>query len=636
MSSDPASLDGYAQRLAVETPEHVVLEYEIGGLGSRVLAALVDGFLLGLWLIALALVLKLFGTAILWTEITLVVGSFLSFWGYFFFFEAFRQGQTPGKRFAGIRVVADTGHPARVGPALIRGLLRMLDLFPPVLLLDAALMVLHPRAKRLGDMVAGTIVVRDRPEAVRPAPTTPEETAEAGAPELPEDEFRLLREFTQRAATLNPEARQRLATRLEARFAERYPARPPDALQFLAELYQAELTRRRGRFGFAQRGGGRAERFVARKQVRWDEFQQQATRAASEGLDSFSADALPEFAARYREITADLARARTYGAPVPVVQRLERLAAAGHNALYRDERTTARRIWRVLMRECPAAVVQARRAVLVAALAFGGPMLAGYLLIRDRPGLAGEVLPDGLLRRAEAGRTRRAQGLGYYEASRGERPLAAAFIITNNVKVAFVCFAGGVFAGVGSLFLLFWNGLSIGTTFGHFANMGLFSYIGLFTLAHGALELFAITVAGAAGLLLGLAVVAPGRWRRGDALVIQGRVAVRMVGAVVVMLAVAGTIEGFVSTGGGGVAYRAAMSLSSLAFLALYLANGWRYLRQHRRRVAAGPQRSRPGLNPARARRPGQIQPGVHPAPRAARPRAGRRNRQRRCRRRTP
>lgn len=595
MPSDQAPLATYAQRLAVETPEHVLLEYDIAGLGSRTLAGLIDFLVLILWLFAFGIVLDLVGGDGRWTSILMLLASFLGFWGYFLFFEALRQGQTPGKRRTGIRVISDTGHPIGFGAALVRNLLRVLDFFPPVLLLDAALMALHPRAKRLGDLVAGTIVVRDRPEAAAPEVSSPQETAEAGAPELTEEEFRLVREFTQRAATLSPEARLRLAGRLEARFADRYPVRPPDALQFLAGLYQSELARRRGRFGFTRKSGGRAEQFVVRKQARWGEFQRQAAHAASQGLDSFSASELPEFAARYREITADLARARTYKAAPSVIHRLERLAAAGHNALYRDERKTGRRIWSVLMRECPAAVIQAHRAVLIAALAFGGPMLAGYLLIRDRPALASEVIPDVMLRRAEAGRQRMAEGRGYYEASPGERPLAATAIITNNVKVAFVCFAGGVFAGIGSLLLLSWNGLSIGTTFGHFANMGLFSYIGLFTLAHGTLELFAITVAGAAGLLLGLAVVAPGRWRRSDALVIRGRVAIRMVGAVVVMLTVAGTIEGFVSTSQGGLAYRAAMSLSSLVFLGLYLANGWRYLKGMEPSRETGASLSGPG-----------------------------------------
>ena len=155
-----------------------------------------------------------------------------------------------------------------------------------------------------------------------------------------------------------------------------------------------------------------------------------------------------------------------------------------------------------------------------------------------------------------------------------DEALMASGIISNNVRVAVTCFAGGIFLGVGSLVLLAFNGLVIGASAGHFANVGLLDYLLEFIVGHGALELFAIWVAGAAGFLLGRSVIAPGDWRRADALVLSGRVAVRMVGAAAVLLVVAGLIEGFVSAGAGGFAFRFGVSAGSLVFLALYLLNG--------------------------------------------------------------
>ena len=86
----------------------------------------------------------------------------------------------------------------------------------------------------------------------------------------------------------------------------------------------------------------------------------------------------------------------------------------------------------------------------------------------------------------------------------------ASGIITNNVRVAIACFAGGIFLGVGSLVLLGFNGLVIGATAGHFANAGLLGYMLEFIVGHGLLELFAIWIAGAAGFLLGRSVLVPG------------------------------------------------------------------------------------------------------------------------------
>jgi uncharacterized membrane protein SpoIIM required for sporulation len=138
------------------------------------------------------------------------------------------------------------------------------------------------------------------------------------------------------------------------------------------------------------------------------------------------------------------------------------------------------------------------------------------------------------------------------------------------------CFAGGIFLGVGSLVLLAFNGLSIGAFAGHFANVGLLDYLLNFILGHGALELFAIWVAGAAGFLLGRSVVAPGQLSRADALVVSGRVAVRMLGATTLLLVVAGIVEGFISAGGVGLGARLGASAASLVLLAVYLGNGVR------------------------------------------------------------
>jgi uncharacterized membrane protein SpoIIM required for sporulation len=222
-------------------------------------------------------------------------------------------------------------------------------------------------------------------------------------------------------------------------------------------------------------------------------------------------------------------------------------------------------------------VIEARRYVLIAFLTFIVPAAAGFMVLHERPGLAVELLPDVMLRRAEAGRARQAGGRGYVEVAPEDRALMASGIITNNVRVSVACFAGGVFLGVGSLILLAYNGLAIGAFAGHFANVGLLGYLLTFILGHGALELFAIWVAGAAGFLLGRSIVAPGTLSRSDALVVSGRVAVRMVGATGVLLVIAGLIEGFISAGGYSVGVRLVASAVSLALLGAYLVSGVRF-----------------------------------------------------------
>ncbi len=570
----------FRQHMEVETPEHVVLDLEIAGVGSRLLAAVIDTAVLGGLTVVVTLLLLVLAEIGLvptgpWVSAVMLGGGFLVWNGYYVFFEGLRHGRTPGKQQVGIRVVRDTGHPVTVTDAVTRNLLRIADFLPPPYLGGLLLMALHPQGKRLGDLAAGTVVVRDQPmDPVPPPPPTPGAARPTvAAPALTEHEFALLAQFVARAPQLEPEVRGRLAGSLAARFAAHLPPAHPDPAAVLAELHACEVERRRG--PLAGPGGARA-RFVARQTGRWGEFRRLAERATREGLDSFRPEELPDFAARYREAAADLARARTYGADHATIAELERLVAAGHNALYRDERSSWRSLWHMVADEFPAAVLQARRTVLLAFLIFAATASVGYRVIRDRPALAEELLPEEMLRRADVGHSRTAEGRKYGEVAASERPLVASFVVVNNVRVAIGCLAGGMFAGVGSLVVLGFNGVMLGTFAGHFANQGLLWYLLEFVVGHGVLELTAIWIAAAAGLLLGLAIVVPGDLSRGDALVLRGRVAVRMIGMTVVLLAIAGLIEGFLSVSGGGIGPRAAAAVASLGFLAIYLLRGAR------------------------------------------------------------
>jgi len=598
----------FRQHLEVETPEHVVIDYEIAGLGSRSLAALADTAFIGLLVaaeaVALPYVASRIGGAVATVVFPLVtLAVFATIWGYFALFEAFRDGQTPGKRWMGIRVIRDTGHAVTLRDAAIRNLLRLADFLPPPYVAGIASIAVHPQGKRLGDMVAGTIVVRDRADdvALLPArdaasaahPVPAPALALAGAPRLDDDDFQLLRAFAARVPQLPPDVQARLAAPIAERIAPRIPRRSGDPVAFLLAVHDEETARRQGplaaRGGGAGTLGGRAagrgtvmERLVARQAQRWTEFAQLAGRAQRDGLGALAARELPDFAERYREVAADLARARTYGADARTRHRLERLVAAGHNLLYREPRRGWRGVWRVLAVECPAAVALAWPYVVVAWLAFSLPAVAAYGTLRDRPALAEQVLPAALLERAESGRlalegdgNRRAPG--YAETGARDRATLASAIFTNNLGVAFACFAGGIVLGVGSLVSLAFNGLLLGAASAHFHNQGLLTWLWTFVAGHGVLELFAIWCAGAAGLLLGVAVLRPGPYTRRDALVLNARLALRLVGCSALLLLVAGAIEGFLSASALAPEGKVAVSAASAVLLAAWLGVGARF-----------------------------------------------------------
>jgi len=590
----------------VETPEHVELRFELAGLGSRAAAAITDFALLSLLVVPLEIATDKLGLESAlgrWASALIYLLLSFALFAYYILFEGLNRGRTPGKILLGIRVVMDTGRPITLAAAALRNLVRAGEYF--TLLLPAALTVLlHRSNKRLGDLAAGTIVVRDHPTEWRLTPPTRpgEELVEVGPPELSEEEFRLLDRLLARLNDLAPEVQVRMTVELARRFETRVPRRTTDPQEYLVALFEEERRKRRSRFATrAASGAGRttvtAERFVARKQDAWEAFRQTAARIERVGLRALAAAEIPAFATRYREVAADLARARTYGVSPEVVAYLERLVAAGHNAVYGARSRERPPVARHVFRDFPAAVVESWRYVLVAFLLFTIPAAVGYALLRERPELAEEIAPPVMVSRAEQAAERQARGIGYAQAENEDRPVLASWIISNNITVCLMALAGGLVAGVLTVLSLVYNGLFLGVGFGVFANHHAAGYLGTFIAGHGVLELTAIFISGGAGFRLAHALVAPGDLTRKDALVLQGAVALRMIGAVVCLLVVAGTIEGLLSASDAAPVYKFAVSAASAVLLACYFASGWAYLRS-RASVAAAAATAATGMTP--------------------------------------
>lgn len=595
MTASARDLD-LRQHHGIETPEHVGVQFELAGVGSRMAAGLLDLVLLFLALLVLLIGLGAIigslgsgGTARSWVSALRIILAFCLTWGYFTLFEALNGGRTPGKQALGIRAVMDTGRSITPGAAVVRNLVRFIDCFFPVPFGPALISIfLHPSNKRPGDMAAGTIVVRDHPtDWSLGAPVPAEETAEpleTGPPELLEEEFRLLDRFLGRINDLAPDVQVRITTDLVRRFESRIPRRNADLQGYLVTVFAEEQRKRRSRFAPRAKAGaaGRitvpAERFVQKKREGWERFRATALRMERSGVGALAPGEIPAFAAQYREVAADLARARTYQVDPRVIEYLERVVTAGHNALYRARGKDRTPLPHYILRDFPAAVVQSWRYVLLAFLLFSIPAVVGYVMIRERPALAEELLPPGMVARAEEAAENQTEGRGYAETSKEARPEWAALIMTNNINVSFGTFAGGLTGGLLTAWLLFTNGMMLGLVVGLFQNYQVLNYLLTFVLGHGVLELTAIFISAGAGFRLAKAIIAPGDRTRRDALVVEGRIAVRMVGAVVTLLVIAGTIEGLLSMSAASAIWKYGVSAATAVLLVLYLTNGYSYL----------------------------------------------------------
>src|SRR5882672_9989636 len=597
MTASARDLD-LRQHHGIETPEHVDVQFELAGVGSRLAAGLLDLLLLFLGLLALWIgggtiigsMSSAPGMARSWLSAGMIILTFCFLWGYFTLFEALNGGRTPGKQALGIRVVMDTGRSITPAAAVVRNLVRFIDCYFPVPFAPALIsMFLHPSNKRPGDMAAGTIVVRDHPtdwSLGGGAPVPAEESAEpleAGPPDLSEEEFRVLDRFLGRINDLTPEVLVRITTDLVRRFERRIPRRSADLQAYLVTVFVEEQRKRRSRFAPRAKAGaaGRitvpAERFVQKKREGWETFRTTALRMERSGVGALAPGEIPAFAAQYREVAADLARARTYQVDPRVITYLERVVTAGHNALYRARGKDRTPLPHYLLRDFPAAVVQSWRYVLLAFLLFSVPAGIGYVMIRERPELGEELMP-GMVARAEAAAENLTEGRGYAETSRENRPEMAAFIIQNNIGISFVAFVGGVTGGLLTAWLLYTNGMMLGLALGLFQNYDAARYLLTFILGHGILELTAIFISAGAGFRLAKAMIAPGDRTRKDALVLEGRIAAGMIGAVVTLLAIAGTIEGLLSASAAAPIWKYGVSAATAVLLVLYFTNGYAYL----------------------------------------------------------
>jgi uncharacterized RDD family membrane protein YckC len=160
--------------LSISTPENVAFGYDVAGIGSRFLAAVVDTLIILVLqvvvnLTLLALVLSLFrdrldfdSPAVGWLIAAFGLIAFAFFWGYYIFFEMLWNGQSPGKRWAGLRVIRTDGTPITLAESIVRNLVRIVDFLPAYYGVGVVTMFVNGQSRRLGDLAAGTLVVRDR------------------------------------------------------------------------------------------------------------------------------------------------------------------------------------------------------------------------------------------------------------------------------------------------------------------------------------------------------------------------------------------------------------------------------------------------------------------------------------------
>jgi uncharacterized RDD family membrane protein YckC len=245
-----------ADRYTLETPENIEVEFELAGLGSRFCAMFIDTLLIGVAVFALILLSVIMGF-ITWPLMDLpqagrlvgwllaavvVIVAAIIFDGYFIFFELVMRGQTPGKSAMKVRVIRDDGTPMTINDILVRNILRIVDFLPAGYAVGAVVMFFSPLCKRLGDVAAGTIVVKEGQLDYRANADKKYSLGSAAVAipnsELTTEERRVLTGFLQRRVELLPQARAALAERLAKPLYEKYGGHYGDAESYVQRLVE--------------------------------------------------------------------------------------------------------------------------------------------------------------------------------------------------------------------------------------------------------------------------------------------------------------------------------------------------------------------------------------------------------------
>lgn len=249
----------------------------------------------------------------------------------------------------------------------------------------------------------------------------------------------------------------------------------------------------------------------------------------------------------YRRACEHLALARARAYPVYMIERLDQLTADAHQAIYQRREFGIERLRRLFALEFPRAVRAHSPYVWIAAAVFGLPTIILGILVYHHPELILSVVDPGTAAQFEEMYADGTDSIGRTRTADSDWAMFG-FYIRNNIGVAFQCFASGLFAGVGSLFFLAFNGAFGGAIAGYLTERGLSSTFYSFVATHASFELTAIVLAGAAGLRIGHATLAPGRRTRMQALVLAARESIVIVYGVIDMLLIAAGIEAFWSS----------------------------------------------------------------------------------------
>ena len=283
-----------------------------------------------------------------------------------------------------------------------------------------------------------------------------------------------------------------------------------------------------------------SNRWLQKRRPYWDRLAALLAQASAVGVRQLSRAELRETALLYRQAAGDLSTLRQDSTARVYAEHVNQLLARAHHIIYSSRRKGFRKIFYFLRDDYPALVQSQIRYVLLAlVLSLAGAAL-GSVLTLARPQFMRHMLGPAMVETIERHEM-------WTHSIVGIEPVASSAIMTNNLSVCFMAFAGGILFGLGPVYSMFFNGMLLGVVGVACAQHGMAVDLWSFVAPHGSLELPSMLLSGGAGLRLAHGVLFPGIYRRRDSIAVAGVEATRLVAGIIPLLVIAGTIEGFFS-----------------------------------------------------------------------------------------
>jgi len=303
--------------------------------------------------------------------------------------------------------------------------------------------------------------------------------------------------------------------------------------------------------------------WIEKRKPHWQKLESLVTNAKG-NVRLLGHDQLQELSLLYRQTAADLAVVREDPSSVHFARYLNQLMARAHNIIYAGHRASASGVLNFFRRDYPRVFRRNTKFCALAIVVFVAGGLGGIALTLQDPDFQLQVLGPRMVQTIQRKEM-------WTHSIISVKPVASSEIMTNNMTVGFMSYATGITAGIGTLYMMFFNGLLMGVIGTACALAGMSLSLWSFVAPHGALELPAIFLAGGAGLRIAHGLLFPGLLPRRDSLAIAGRDATMLVLGTVPILIIAGTIEAFVSPTGLAFPLKFTMSAALLALLSAYL-----------------------------------------------------------------